>query len=146
MSQEEKTFQVSLTRGEGFGFHVDFQLEGVEGLEMDEPQPVGRGNGPNASRVLAAAVGNCLAASLLFCLEKSRVPVGSLEARVEGTMRRNEAGRWRIVELNVELRPELDVKEYEKQFQRCLDLYRDFCIISSSIEQGIPIRVSVNPS
>ena len=45
---------------------------------------------------MGAAVGNCLAASLLFCLEKARVPVTDIRARVEGYVVRNESGRLRV--------------------------------------------------
>ena len=38
---------------------------------MDEPEPMGENSGPNAGKVLAAAIGNCLTASLLFCLQKA---------------------------------------------------------------------------
>jgi len=38
---------------------------------MDEPEPMGGNSGPNACKVLAATIGNCLTASLLFCLQKA---------------------------------------------------------------------------
>jgi organic hydroperoxide reductase OsmC/OhrA len=145
MSYEEKTFEVSMKRENGFEFRVDFGDPGIENLIMDEPEPVGENKGPNASKVLAAAMGNCLSASLLFCLQKARAEVGEVETRVEGKMRRNEDGRWRIKEVSVEISPEIDREEYESKFDRCMDLFEDFCIVSQSIEEGIPINVKVNP-
>jgi hypothetical protein len=57
---------------------------------MDEPEPLGEGTGPNAARVLAAAIGNCLSASLLFCLDKARVEVSVVRTKVTGSIVRNE--------------------------------------------------------
>jgi uncharacterized OsmC-like protein len=143
MSDEERSFNVSLRREKGFLFEVDFGLEGVDKLIMDEPEPVGEDKGPNASKVLAAAMGNCLTASLLFCLQKARAEVGIIETKVDGVLRRNKEGRWRINEINVEISPEID-QSFNSQFERCNKLFEDFCIVSQSIEQGIPINVKVN--
>lgn len=145
MSEEERTFTVSMKREEGFVFKVDFGIQGVDDLIMDEPDPVGKNMGPNASKVLAAAMGNCLTASLMFCLQRVRAEVGGIETNVEGRMSRNEKGRWRIVEVNVEISPEIDLDKYKSEFDRCKGLFEDFCIVSQSIEQGIPINVKVKP-
>jgi uncharacterized OsmC-like protein len=145
MSEEEKTFKVSLKREKGFIFKVDFGIPGVETLTMDEPAPIGSDTGPNASKVLAAAMGNCLTASLMFCLQKARAEIGEIETKVEGKMRRNEKGRWRIAEVNVEISPEINLDEYQSQYDRCTGLFEDFCIVSKSIEEGIPINVEVKP-
>jgi uncharacterized OsmC-like protein len=142
---EEKGFKVSMKRDEGFVFSVDFGIDGVDTFKMDEPKPVGNDVGPGASKVLAAAMGNCLAASLLFCLQKARAEVGDIDTKVEGKMRRNENGRWRIREVNIEINPEIDLGKFQSQFDRCNSLFEDFCIVSKSIEEGIPINVEVNP-
>lgn len=144
MGEEEKTFNVSMTREKDFVFKVDFGIENFD-FTMDEPEPVGGDTGPNASRVLAAAMGNCLTASLLFCLNKARAEVGGIETKVEGKMRRNEKGRWRIAEINVDISPEIKMDEFSSQYDRCHKLFEDFCIVSKSIEEGIPINVEVNP-
>ena len=144
MSEEEKTFKVSMKREKDFVFKVDFGIPGAD-LTIDEPEPVGGNTGPNASKVLAAAMGNCLTASLLFCLQKARAEVGEIETRVEGKMRRNEKGRWRIAEVNVEISPEIDLETYQSQYDRCFGLFEDFCIVSQSIQEGIPIKVEVKP-
>ena len=134
-----------MKREKGFVFKVDFGIPGVEGLTMDEPDPVGGDTGPNASKVLAAAMGNCLTASLLFCLQKARAEVGEIETKVEGKMRRNENGRWRVAEVNVEISPEINMEEFQSQYNRCHGLFEDFCIVSQSIQEGIPINVEVKP-
>jgi uncharacterized OsmC-like protein len=142
MGEEEKTFSVSMTREKDFVFKVDFGLENFD-FTMDEPAPVGGDTGPNASKVLAAAMGNCLTASLLFCLNKARAEVGEIKTKVNGSMRRNEKGRWRIAEINVEISPEINMDEFSSQYDRCSKLFEDFCIVSKSIEEGIPINVEV---
>jgi uncharacterized OsmC-like protein len=143
LSNEERTFKVSMVRKEGFKFEVDFGLENGLTLMMDEPPPVGEYTGPNASKILAAAMGNCLTASLMFCLQKARANVGDIKTDVEGVMRRNEKGRWRIQEINIDIDIGVDDK-YVSQYDRCYDLFEDFCIVSKSIEEGIPFNVQVN--
>jgi len=142
---EEKIFKVSMNREKNFVFNVDFGIDGLDPFRMDEPEPVGNNIGPGASKVLAAAMGNCLTASLLFCLQKARVEVGDIETRVVGKLRRNESGRWRIKEVSVEISPEISLDDYQNQYDRCHSLFEDFCIVSKSIEEGIPINVQIKP-
>ena len=79
----EIEYHVTLHNTGGFGFTAEFDdLPGAGRLVFDEPPPLGSAHGPNAAAGLAAAVGNCLAASLLLCLKKSHVAVGGLSAAV----------------------------------------------------------------
>jgi len=59
-------------------------------------------------------------------------------------LRRNEQGRWRVAQVDVEISLEVH-GESQKQLERCSGLFEDFCIVSKSIEQGIPINVRVSP-
>jgi uncharacterized OsmC-like protein len=143
--QEEKTagsFDVSLELQEDYRFLVDFGLEGVEALPTDEPPPIGDGTGPNPTRLLAAGVANCLAASLLFCLRKARVPVDDLHASVSTRMTRNERGRLRVGGFAVSIRPEVPA-EAQERMSRCLALFEDFCVVTESVRSGVPVEVSV---
>ncbi len=144
-STHDQSFQISLTLREGYEMTADFGLPGVEPLQFDEPVPLGAGHGPNAARVLASAVGNCLAASLLFCLRKSRVDVQELRATVTGTMARNERGRLRITSLRVRLEPVVPADQRDRT-ARCMELYEDFCLVSQSVRQGIDITAEVHPA
>jgi organic hydroperoxide reductase OsmC/OhrA len=139
----EKTLTIKLERLQDYSFKVDFGREGMEALITDEGEPLGKGAGPNPSMLLAAAMGNCLSSSLLFCLQRARAQVKGMKTMVDVKMTRNERGRWRITEVDVELMPEVD-KEYVSQMERCIALYDDFCVVSKSVEKGIPLRVKVN--
>jgi uncharacterized OsmC-like protein len=93
---------------------------------------------------VAAAVGNCLSASLLMCLQKSRAAVGGIEATVTARMERNERGRIRIAGFDVEVRPTIGPDDAPK-LERCRGLFEEFCTVTASIRQGIPVHVTVAP-
>lgn len=140
---EEKGFELTLRLQEGYRFAVDFG-GGLPELLVDEPAPLGAGVGPNAARLLGAAVGNCLAASLEFCLQRSRVPLHGMEVTVRGTIVRNEEGRFRIASVAVTLAPEVAPEDRERM-QRCLDVFEDFCIVTQSVRNGLQVDVTVEP-
>ena len=138
-------FRVELDLQAGYAFDVDFGLPGVAALRVDEPPPLGEGAGPNPSRLLAAAVANCLGASLLFCLRKSRVDVQGMRAEVEGTIERNERGRMRIAGLRVRLIPTVGVEDLPR-LERCEGVFEDFCIVTASVREGLDVQIEVAPS
>jgi uncharacterized OsmC-like protein len=138
-------FRVDVQQRDHFQFDVVFDDGAWSPIVVDEPAPLGEGAGPNAARLLAGAVGNCLAASLLLCMEKSRVPVLDLRAHVEGTMTKNEAGRYRIERLDVTIVPTVEGDPSSKRFGRCLDIFEDFCIVTQSVRDGIDVGVRVEP-
>ena len=137
-------FAVSLTRWDKFQFLVVFDQEGVPALMTDETAPLGAGKGPNPARLLAAAVGNCLAASLLFCLNKAHIEVKDLKCSVEGEMGRNEHGRMRISELRVKIQPGIAREDLDR-IGRCVDIFEDFCIVTESVRSGIDVLVELVP-
>ena len=143
---ETREFALQLQLEEGYRFSVDFGQDQPT-LTMDEPAPLGRGEGPNAARVLGAAVGNCLGASLLFCLQRSKVEVRQLSVEVAGTIVRNERGRFRIAGLRVRLLPGLVAGAGARErIDRCLGLFEEYCIVTQSVRQGIDVQVEVAPA
>jgi uncharacterized OsmC-like protein len=137
-------FAIALEWRGGYRFEVDFGQEGVPPLGTDEGPPLGEGAGPNPARLLAAAVGNCMSASLKFCLERARVEVQDLRVHVAGSIERNEAGRFRVASLRVRLEPTVAAEDRERM-TRCLEVFEDFCIVGQSVRQGIAVEVDVVP-
>ena len=140
----DEQFAVSIAQWENFQFLIDFNQDGVTDLLTDEPEPVGVGKGPSPARVLAAAVGNCLASSLLFCLKRAQVETTGLACTVSGQMVRNEKGRLRIRELNVQLNPSLDSANFDA-IQQCASVFEDFCVVAESVREGIAVTVQIAP-
>jgi organic hydroperoxide reductase OsmC/OhrA len=143
MSENLLHFNVELESREGYEFVARFdEPKGAE-LLLDEPPPLGAGRGPNAARLVAAAVANCLSASLLFCLRgKFKQHPGPLRATATGTLVRNEKGRYRIGGIDVVLSlgaPQGALAHLE----RCLEQFEDFCIVTESVRRGIPVSVKV---
>jgi uncharacterized OsmC-like protein len=139
---DPKGFSLELSLQDGSAFTVDFGQEGVPDLTLDEPPPVGAGRGPNPARLLGAAVGTCLGASLLFCLRKAHVQVNALRATVEGRLVRNPQGRLRVGEIRVRLAPDVAPEDRDRM-ARCLELFEDYCIVTESVRQGISVDVEV---
>jgi organic hydroperoxide reductase OsmC/OhrA len=138
----ENTFEVKLTREDRYRFRIDFGDGHTGTFEMDEPEPLGEGAGPNATRVLGAAVGHCLSASLLFCLGKARIDVGAVETRVVGTIERNADGRLRVGGIEVDIVPALS-GEVPARITKCLEVFEDFCTVTASVRSGLEVGVNV---
>lgn len=142
----ETRFQIDLTRRSGYTLEAQPRREGAPSFVLDETPPLGTGDGATPSEALGAAVGGCLTASLLFCMEKARVPVEGVTTRVEGTLARNEEGRLRITGLRIELDFDLGADATGARADRCVELFESFCIVGGSVQQGIPLEIVVNPT
>ena len=143
-TRADHDFTVALTLGADFRQTVDFGLPGVAPLIIDEPPPMGAGAGPNPARLLASAVGSCLAASLAFCMRKARLDVHGVGTTVRGTFERNERGRLRIASLHVRLEPIVPEGQHDR-VPRCLALFEEFCVVTASVRRGVPTTVEVVP-
>jgi len=143
-TEEERRFSVSLGFDHGYTFEADFGLPGVRTLTVDEPPPLGEGAGPNPARMLALAVANCLADSLLFCLRKAHIEVSGMTVSANGVMTRNEHGRLRVTAIEVTLRPSV-AQDDVPRMARCLGIFEDFCPVTAAVREGIEVRVTVEP-
>ena len=139
---EEGRFTLHMEQLEGYEFKVKFDWDQVADIVLDEPPPLGQRHGPNASRMLAAAVANCLSASLLYCLAKADVPSESVNTTVTCRVHRNDKGRLRIGGFDVSIRVAGELQA-SPRLKRCLDLFEDFCVVTASVREGIPVEVKV---
>jgi organic hydroperoxide reductase OsmC/OhrA len=142
MSEAVGKFTIQLEQEEDYAFRVKFDLKKADDILMDEPPPLGERNGPNASRLLAAAAANCLSASLMFCLAKEDVPARAVKTEATCTMVRNDKKRLRVGRLDVRITAGNELINVKKR-DRCMELFEDFCVVTASIRQGIPVGVEV---
>lgn len=143
MSGTEERLTVELEQLDGFEFRVRFVGTEADDLITDEAEPLGAGRGPNPARLLTAAVGNCLAASLLFCLRKARLDDARVRATATAELDRNEVGRLRVGGIDVALQVEGVEEAQRARLERCLGLFEDYCIVTESVRHGIPVKARV---
>lgn len=138
-----QNFTLRLEQQQGYEFRVKFDWPDVPELLLDEPEPLGAKRGPNAARLVAAAVANCLSASLYFCLHgKFKQAPGPIKAEVTGRLERNERGRYRMsgIDVAISLSDDAGALQY---LDRCADQFEDFCIVTESIRNGTPVTVKI---
>ena len=134
-------FSVRVEQVAGFEFVVKFDKPAHEPVRVDEPEPLGRDAAPNAARYLAAAIGNCLAASLLFCLKKAKSQPATITADVEMEIVRTEAKRLRVGKVDVTLHTSLPADD--AALAGCRQAFEDFCVVTQSVRSGIDVAVRV---
>ncbi|HXH24049.1 MAG TPA: OsmC family protein [Vicinamibacterales bacterium] len=138
-------YRVSLSLLGDYQFLVSFgDLPDDAPLIVDEPAPLGGSAGPSPAALLAAAAANCLAASLLYCLRRAQTHVAGLSAEAVVSLGRNEAGRLRVTRIDVRLSPA--VGDNGASLARCREIFEDYCPVTQSLRQGIPVGVTVEPA
>lgn len=143
MSSKEEKPKVMVELVKDYLFKATFSGSNTT-LIMDEPPPLGKLEGPNASRVLSAAVANCLSASLAFCLRKSRIELRSMRAEAEPIIERNREGYWRITKINVILKPTIAETTDKNRIKRCVDIFEKYCVATGAVREGIQVNVHVD--
>lgn len=132
---------VRIAQEDAYRFQIRFD-KAYAPIVSDEPPPLGKDAGPNPARLLAGAIGNCLAASLVFCLGKKGVKVEQgIEATVDMQIVRTPERRLRIGRVKVTLRVPAGVST--EAVDGCRDLFEDFCTVTASVRHGIEIDVAL---
>jgi len=143
--QAERRFVVHLHHQGRYRFlsqaSEDGQRHGPSFLS-DEPDPVGEASGPSTPALLGAAVGHCLSASLLEALRHAHIEVWDCEIEAVAVVVPNTAGLPRIDHIEVTIRPR--VAQRSPRMARCADVFEQYCTVTSSVRQGIDVRVHVD--
>jgi organic hydroperoxide reductase OsmC/OhrA len=143
VNELDKDSTTKLEQVKEYHFTVTFDKESLKQLAMDEPAPLGTEQGPDPSRLLASAVGHCLSSSLFFCLQKSRIQLKHISTEVQTKLAKNEAGRWRVQRIEVEIKAEPLKQEDQERMKCCLSIFEEFCIVTQSVRKGIDVQVTV---
>ena len=139
---EGAQISISLEQQGDYEFRIRFDGAAYEDLITDEPPPLGGDHGPNPSRLLLAAVANCLSASLLFALRKFKNQPGALRATATASTERDADGRWRIPRAQVVLHLAEPAAQYQN-LDRILAQFENFCVVTQSVRAGVAVAVRV---
>jgi organic hydroperoxide reductase OsmC/OhrA len=143
--QERRAFRVDLRHAGAYRFISQASEDGRTHGELfasDEPDPVGEASAPPTPSLLGAAIGHCLSASLVETLKHAHISMVDMQTAVTTTVAPNGAGRPRIERVDVVLRPLL--REQSPRTTRCQDVFEKNCTVTSSVRDGIDIRVLVD--
>jgi uncharacterized OsmC-like protein len=136
-----KTITVELRQRSKYQFDIEFS-EGLPQLMTDEPLPLGEGKGPTPVQLLAAAVGNCLSDALYFALTKFKQSPEPIHTVVHAEVGRNSEGRMRVLRMDAKLHLGVEAHQLE-HLERVLSQFEEFCTVTQSVGQGIPIHTRV---
>jgi len=135
-------FSLTVEQESDYVFRIQFDDTAIPDLLTDEPEPLGSGSGPNPSRMLVAAVANCMSASLLFSLRKFKNTPGTLVTKATAHMGRSPEGRLRVERIDADIQlPEM-AGSYA-QLDRILGQFEQFCVVTESVRDGVAVNVRV---
>ncbi len=137
----EQPPSVTLHQVRDYQFEIRF-ADGMAPLISDEPPPLGQSAGPSPSHLLLAAVANCMSSSLNFALAKFKNPSGGITTTARAHIGRNDAGRLRVLRIEVEIRLGAAADQF-LHLERVLGQFEEFCTVGASVRAGIPTDVSV---
>lgn len=96
--------------------------------------------GPSPTHMLLMSLASCMAVDVKMILEKSRVPIESLEVEAVGVRAQEAPRRFVSITLTYELRG-LD-EEHEPRLQRAIALSRDkYCSVLHSLDPAIQLEI-----
>ena len=137
-----ESIRLTLEQDEDYSYRIRFDETSLADLMTDEPSPLGHDRGPNPSRLLLAAVANCLSASLLFALRKFRNTPGTIVTEATAELARNEQGRLRVGHIHVDIRL-AEPAATHASLERILAQFEDFCVVTESVRHGVEVSVAV---
>jgi uncharacterized OsmC-like protein len=143
MSTPIHEFGITVDQVDGYEYRIRFDKPQYPEIRADEPEPLGKDSAPNAARLLAAAVANCLTASLQFCMSRAGSAPAKIRSEAKVQIVRNEQRRLRVGRIDVVIRPTTDVDD--EALKKCIETFQDFCTVTASVKQGFDIGVTVVP-
>jgi len=144
MSEEAKV-KVGIKQEGVMIFKADLGKIKMQDLFIDErPKRAAEKIGPTPSRLLGLAVLGCLVASFTFCFQKKKFSLKEIGGEAEVIMKRNEKGFWRIMKINVSIKPMINDPLIRKRADQCIKMFEQYCTITQSVREGIEVNVDID--
>lgn len=117
--------------------------EDLASILVDETNEGDEREGVKPSHLLAAAVMGCLSSSFLFCIGKKDLDVDDLSGTATVTTGRDDDGYLRVTGIEVSLKPETTDPDTLKRIKACKKFFEQYCVVTESVRQGIPVSVDI---
>ncbi len=114
-------------------------------IHVDEPETFqGTDLGPSSVEYILIGIGGCLGSTLTFCLRKNNVEINDLKIYIEGKLSHvGPKNHLRLIEVNAELVLSTNNTDFPEKVESCINTFKEHCVVSNSIIQGLPINVEV---
>ena len=113
-------------------------------FNVDEPESFhGTNLGPSAVEYLLVGIGGCLGTTFIYCLQKRNIELNECNMLVDGKL--SHAGpkkRLKLVNVDVEMKFSAKGTTSKERINECIKDFRENCIVTNSIADGLPIKVN----
>ncbi len=126
--------------------HFKASVRGFKDFNVDEPESFhGTDLGPSAVEYLLVGIGGCLGTTFIYCLQKRNIELNEFKVLVEGKIAHvGHKKRLRLVNVDVEMKFSVKETTSKENINKCVKDFRENCIVSNSIAEGLPIKVNCN--
>ena len=124
--------------------HFKASARNFKDFDIDEPVSFhGTDLGPSAVEYLLIGIGGCLGTTFIYCLQKNNIELESFEVVVDGKLSHTGPKKLlRIVDVDVDLNFTPKEASSDVEINRCMKEFTEYCIITNSIANGLPININ----
>ena len=124
--------------------HFKASARDFKDFNVDEPVSFhGTDLGPSAVEYLLIGIGGCLGTTFIYCLQKKNIELEVFEVVVDGTLSHTGPKMLlRLVNVDVDLKFTPKEANSDVEINRCMKEFTEYCIVTNSIANGLPINVN----
>ncbi len=124
--------------------HFKASVRSFNDFNVDEPESFhGTNLGPSAVEYLLVGIGGCLGTTFIYCLQKGSIELNDCKVLIDGTLSHiGPKNRLKLVNVDVEMKFSAKETASKEIINKCIKDFKENCIVSSSIVDGLPIEVN----
>ena len=117
-------------------------------IHTDEPESFhGTNKGPSPVEYFLIGIGGCIGSTFVFCCKKNNIEIEDISVTIDGIITHKEERenllQFDRIEGKIDFIPK-NVSKDEIAIKSCIKDFQKYCVVSNSIQQGIPMNVQVN--
>lgn len=135
--------KVSLTYSENL--HFKASVRQFSKIDIDEPESFhGTDLGPSSVEYFLIGIAGCLVTTFAYCFQRRQIGLNDLKITADGKISHiGTKRRLRLVTVDIEIHFALkDNNSPKEKVNRCIKEFKEFCVVTQSIQNGFPINVN----